>query len=215
MSRSILPRIFRRTARPSSPRARTSWKVTLATVGLALGASSAGAVIVAVVPDVVQFVPTSVVLGATESDVRLIAFNERQCFALPFDLATDHGAIPKNTLMSSHFIHGDPVTNLLLSGRVRFDTDIIGVISTPAELDASDGPCGRPGVAYPLPGTEPSRGLEPAQADQYMIVAGGRGIAVTMQVPPNAASDQIRVLTCCGETCGGGGGGGGDDGVPD
>lgn len=168
---------------------------------LALG-GSASAAIVAVFPAVVAVVPANVRLNQTQSDTRLIAFDERQCFALPFDLPTDHGKIPAHTWMSSHFIHGDPVTQLLLDGRVRFDNLILGVISTSAGLDATDVPCGRPGVTYPVPGAEPNRGLEPPpQADAYAIVDAGRGIAVRMEIPTASYTDQIRVLTCCGDAC--------------
>jgi hypothetical protein len=196
----ILHRITRRTASP----ARAPWKLAAATVGLALAATSAGAAIVAVLPDIVVFVPNDVRLNQTESDIRMIAFNERPCFSLNFDLVTDDGIIPKNTRMSSHFVHGDPDNTLLLNGRVRFDNTIIGVISTSTGLDASDGPCGRPGVVYPVAGAEPNRGLEPTtQADQYTIIAGGTGLEVDMEVPPASFSDQIRVLTrcCTGTAC--------------
>jgi hypothetical protein len=195
MIRSIAQHISHITIRPAA------WKVAAAAVGLALGATSAVAAIVTVAPAVVQFVPANVRLNQTESDVRLIAFNERQCFALPFDLSTDQGVIPKNTKMSSHFVHGDPVTSLLLDGRVRFDNIIIGVISTSALLDASDASCGRAGVTYPALGAELNRGLEAIQADDYTIIDAGRGIAVRMEIPVGSFTDQIRVLTCCGDVC--------------
>jgi hypothetical protein len=162
---------------------------------------------VATVPDVVQMVSNDVTLDQTESDVQIIAFNERgnglNCFALTKDVHTDQGMIPKSTLVKSHFIHGDPVTTLLLEGRVRFDTPIIGVISTSALLDASDGQLGRPGTTYPPAGSEPNRGLEAGQADNYQVVGGGFVIAVRMEVPLDSFSDQIRVVTACDQPGGG------------
>lgn len=190
MSASILSRIvhhaFHRQAR---------WKV--AAVTLALGATSAVAAIVGTAPAFIQILPPpSVQLNQLTSDTNLFAFNERQCFTLAFDLHTDNGAIPANTLMSSHFLHGNPNTSLLLDGRVQFNGPVIGVISSTALLNASDVPCGAAGTIYPT-GTEPNRGLEPAQADTYAIISGGFGIAARMEVPPSSFSDQIRVLTRC------------------
>jgi hypothetical protein len=201
MKPSILQRIFQRTTQSSSARSRARWKATAAAIALALGATSAAAAIVSVVPDVVYFEPASVVVDETESDLRLIAFNERQCVVLPVDVSTDDEVIRAGTRVSSHLIHGDPITDFTLTGRVRFQSNILGVISTRAQLDATDCPLGKPGVAYPncpLPGDpppapEPLRGLEPA--DGYMIGGAGRGIEVTMQT--GVASDQIRVLTAC------------------
>jgi hypothetical protein len=188
----------------SRPRAR--WRLAAGVLAVAAGATSATAAIVAVVPDVVQFVPMNVRLNQTESDVRLIAFNEQgnagQCVRFNHEIHTDQGVIPPNTPLKSHFVHGDPVTALLLTGGVRFDSRIIGVISTSAGLDATDAALGRPGVIYPVPGAELNRGLEPPpQADDYQIVLGGFGLRVTMDVPVDSFSDQIRVLTCCDATC--------------
>jgi hypothetical protein len=180
-----------------------------AALGIALGATSAAAAIVATAPAFVQVVaPPSVAPGALSSNVNLFAFNERQCFPLPVTVATDTGNIPKGTLVSSHFLHGDAVTTLLLDGRVLFDGPILGVISSSAGLDASDATCGLPGTVYPT-GFGP-RGLDVGQPDAYAIIAGGFGIAARMNVPPPPASflDQIRVITrCCPGGCPGAPGG--------
>jgi hypothetical protein len=174
---------------------------------LALAATSATAAIVATAPAAVQIAPPpSVELNQLQSNVNLFAFNERQCFRLNFNLQTDKGFIPAFTRMSSHFVSGDPFAQLLLTGRVRFDGPIIGVISSTALLDASDASCGAAGTVYPT-GLEPNRGFELApQADAYQIIAGGFGIEVTMDVPPLSFSDHLRVLTRCdcdGDVCGG------------
>lgn len=191
MTNSKLPR-------PSSP-SRTR-RTLIASVALALGASSAFATIVAVVPDIVLFTPASVVLNATQSNVRIIGFDERQCITLAAPLYTDHAVLPTGSKVSCHFFHGDPVTTLMLSGKARFDTNIVGVISTSTNLDASDIVCRRAGVTYPMPGSEANRGLEALQPnDGYNIIDAGRGIAISMDIP--AASDQVRVITCCGAQC--------------
>jgi hypothetical protein len=170
--------------------------IAAAATVLAWGATSAFANIVATVPDVVLFTPADVRLGATESNVRIIAFNER-CVVLPYPLQTDEGVIPAGRRVQCHFFHDDPQSPpTLLDGRARFDQDILGVISSSALLDASDPVCGRPGVTYPAPGSEPYRGLEAAQPDdRYQIIDAGRGIHVQANV--TAFTDQLRVVTCC------------------
>jgi len=199
---SILQRFSRRAARPSSM--RTGWKVMAAAVGLAVAATSATAAIVATAPAFVQIAPPpSVVLNQLQSNNVLFAFNERQCFWLNYDLPTDQGPIPAFTKMSSHFLHGDPFNTLLLDGRVRFNSQIIGVISTTAGLDFSDPDCGSLVTTYPT-GTEINRGLESTQADAYQILGGGFVIQARMDVPVFSFSDQIRVLTRCeceGDVC--------------
>ena len=203
MSASILSRVADRIIhRPGSGRApgRARWKLAAAGVGVALGATSATAAIVATVPAFVQLTPApaSVVLGALQSNANLFAFDERQCFTLPFNLPTDSGFVPAGTLMSSHFLHGDPVTTLTLDGRVRFNGPILGVISSDAGLDFSDAPCGAPGTTYPT-GTV-FRGLEAGTLDAYAIIAGGFGIQERMDVP--SFFDQTRVITrCCPGGC--------------
>jgi hypothetical protein len=198
MSRSILNRLLQRSARSARSR-----KLAVITIGLAVGTTTATAAIVATGLDAVLFPPTDVRLDQTESDVEIRAINERQqCFSLTKDLEVDEGVIAKGTKMKCHLIHADPDNTLLLDGRVRFDTQILGVISTSDGLDATDAMCFRNGMVYPNTGDEPNRGLEPGiQADTYQIIAGGFGIQVRVEVPPNSFSDQVRVLNCCGEEC--------------
>jgi hypothetical protein len=199
MTPSILQRMFGRTTQPSSPPSRGSWKATATIVALALGATSASASILAVNLDIAEFTPDSVVLGHTEANVVLFTFDEQQCVELNLNLATDQGVIPVNTRVNSHFIHGDPITSFVLNGEVRFQNNILGVISTSARLDATDDLFGRnfPVFAdptdYPTLGDEVGRGLE--AADAYFIAPGDRAIAVTMSA--GTGSDQIRVLTSC------------------
>jgi hypothetical protein len=173
-------------------------RVAAAIAALGIGASSSLATIVAVAPDVVLFTPTDVTLNQTESDVQIIAFDENQCVLVTGNgLETDQGIIPAGTKVSSHFVHMDPVNGgPVLDGKVRFDTDIIAVISSSALLDDSDVPYGLSTVLYPAPGVEPYRGLEAFQAnDRYQIIQAGRAIHVQMDVP--SYSDQLRVITCC------------------
>jgi hypothetical protein len=177
-------------------RGRRGLRLAAAAVVLVSGVSVAFANIVAVVPDVVLFTPADVRLNATQSDVRIIGFNER-CVELASPLHTDQGVIPAGERVQCHFFHNDPWNPpTLLDGRARFDNDIIGVISSSALLDDSDPVCGRPGVVYPAAGTEPFRGFEAFQPDdRYQIIYGGRGIEIQSDV--TAYTDQLRVVTCC------------------
>lgn len=182
--------------------AKRNRKQTVAMVvgGLAVGVTAASAAIVNTDGAVIEFTPASVVLGDEESDANIIAFDEKQCFTLAAALDTDQGTIPAKTEVSCHFIHSDAVVSFAqLQGRVRFDNVILGVISTPGDLDASDPVCDA-GVLYPteLGLVEANRGLEPGiQVDQYQIIGGGFGIAVRMEIPANSFSDQVRVITEC------------------
>jgi hypothetical protein len=198
MSRSILHRPLQRSTRSARGR-----KLAIITIGLAVGTTTATAAIVATGLDAVLFPPTDVRLNQTESDVEIRAINERQqCITLNQDLEVDEGVIHKGTKVKCHLIHADPDTALLLDGRVRFDTQILGVISTSTGLDATDAMCFRNGMVYPMPGDELNRGLEPGiQADTYQVFAGGFGIQVRMEVPLDSFSDQVRTLNCCGDEC--------------
>jgi len=173
--------------------------VAAATAVLAVGATSVLAAIVMVQPDIVEFTPTDVRLDQTQSDVRIIGFDEKQCFQLGANLDTDRGSIAAGTNVSCHFFHMDPVTGgPVLDGRARFDGNILGVISRTALLDASDVTCtapGVPGVLYPT-GTNANRGLEAFQPnDRYQIIEAGFGIRIQMDVP--SFLDQVRVVTSC------------------
>jgi hypothetical protein len=199
MTPSPLQRLLGRSAH-SSATPRTRRHIAAATLALALGGTSAVAAIVAVVPSVVLFVPTDVRVNQTQSNVRIIAFDEQQCIVLTADLHTDQATIPRGTRVSCHFLHSDPVTTLLLNGQAQFNSNIIGVISSSAGLDASDRTCGRPGVIYPAPGTEPNRGLESFQPTDLYAITSPNVIQLQTDVP--SFSDQVRVITGCADTGG-------------
>lgn len=165
---------------------------------LVLAVQPGHATITAVLPAVVKLAagPASVELDKLESDTDISAFDEEQCVTAAVAVQTDQGWIPAGTPFSCHFFHSDPVTvppGSLLTGRAMFDTEIIGVISTTADLDASDGVCGLQTTAYPT-GVAPHRGFEPAQADAYQLL-NPFALRVRMEVP--STFDQMRVLTCC------------------
>jgi hypothetical protein len=183
--------------------ARRAWPAALAATAVAAAASPALATIVAVLPAVTLFAASDVTLNQTQSDTDIVAFDERQCVLLQKDLRTDEGVIPAGARVSCHFFHFDPVNNgQIRDGKARFSSDVVGVISGSALLDASDGVCGLPGVTYPGPGAEPLRGFEPFQPnDRYQIIDAGRGIHLQTDVP--SFSDQLRVVTrcCAGGAC--------------
>jgi hypothetical protein len=109
------------------------------------------------------------------------------------------GTIPANSCIDSHMVHADvpgagsSLTQVLYNGSVQFDSPILGVILTDANLIASDID---PGLA-PSPvtyGVTPSRGLEfGANADRITIDTAQNRI--TFQFDVRTTMDQIRVIT--------------------
>ena len=109
------------------------------------------------------------------------------------------GTIRANSCIDSHMVHADvpgagsSLTQVLYNGSVQFDSPILGVILTDANLIASDID---PGLA-PSPvtyGVTPSRGLEfGANADRITIDTAQNRI--TFQFDVRTTMDQIRVIT--------------------
>ena len=163
------------------------------------GAITALASIVAVGGDAVELTLNNVCEGQNENDTHIPAFDENQCITLTNDLVTDQGVIPAGTEVSCHIARFDPANPpITLEGGIRFDAPILGVISTSADLNASDDPCGLDTTTYCQ---EAFRGLEPTQADAYQR-AGECGLKVRMEVTEH--QDQVRIITeCCpeGEEC--------------
>lgn len=170
-------------------------------IGGLMFATAASAAIINVQPDIVFGTSNDLTQDATESDTTILGMDEEQCFVPAVALDMDDGFIPptNNNLISCHIFHLDPVNNgagIVLDGRARFDGPILGVISSSAGLDASDVPCGPEGVDYPT--GDANRGLEGFQPlDRYRV--NGDRIRLQMDVP--TFMDQVRVITCCGDSC--------------
>jgi len=163
------------------------------------GALTALASIVGVGGNVVELTLNNVCQDQNQSNASIRAFDENQCVTLKDDLVTDQGVIPAGTEVSCHIARFDPANPpLTRQGGIVFDAPIIGVISTSADLNASDDPCGLDTTTYCQ---EDFRGLEPTQADAYQRV-GECGLKVKMEVTD--FQDQVRIITeCCpdGEDC--------------
>ena len=111
------------------------------------------------------------------------------------------GTIPANTCIDSHMVHADrpglgstsATDAVIYNGTVQFNSRILGVILTDANLIASDID---PGLA-PSPvtyGTTPSRGLEfDGNTDQITLDTANNRI--TFQFDVRTTLDQIRVIT--------------------
>ncbi len=175
-------------------------------LGLALlSAIPAAGAILSTTPVVVEVpAPATVMPGMNTSNDRILAFNEQQCVTLD-RLMSVNGAldgevpypfvgfpIPAGTDISCHFLHFDPSGAANASGTVTFDSDILGVIVTDPDLDASDSVCGLPGTAYPTSVTD--RGAE-LPGDSASIDLGTR--TVTVDLTASNPGDQLRVITRC------------------
>jgi hypothetical protein len=170
----------------------------------AVGASTAVAAITSTSGAVVKIPPpASVVDGALESDTEIRAFDEQQCVTLASDLQLDvtpgggPGVVPAGTSVSSQFLHFDPTGGSLvtLSGSITTDAPVLGVITSAANLNASDS-LGAPGTTYP---SNAQRGLEPpgpapADGDSAAISASN---TVTVSLKDQFHFDQIRVISEC------------------
>jgi hypothetical protein len=154
--------------------------------------------------------PTSVKLGANESDTTMTTFDERQCVSLSQPLQVDitrravvnrrheltPGVIGTGVSVSSHFVHVDPVGRKLitLTGRLTTDERILGVIVTRQRLDASDF-LGATGTSYPTNAI--GRQMEPG--NDAVDISDDRH-SVRIKSTAGLQFDQLRVITRCGET---------------
>lgn len=159
--------------------------------------------------------PASVVEGATESDVEIKAFNEKQDFILPTDIRVDiispghfdgietltPGTITAGTVVNSHFLHFDPVgtetQTITLSGSISSDSEILGIIILGEALNNTDVILGLPGIAYP---TSSDRVLELGHdEDMVTLDTNKRGLTVQFVASTDTDIDQIRVITAIPE----------------
>ncbi len=163
------------------------------------GALTALASIVGVGGDAVELTLNDVCQDQNQSDTQIRVFDENQCITLQNDLVTDQGVIPAGTEVSCHIARSDPANPpTTLQGGIIFDAPILGVISSSADLNASDDPCGLDTTTYCQ---EDFRGLEANQADAYQRV-GDCGLKLRTEVTD--FQDQARIITeCCpeGEDC--------------
>jgi hypothetical protein len=128
----------------------------------------------------------------------LYALDELQNVELLADLDVDiladgigggggSGVIAAGTTVASHYVFFDPLTTTLQEGNISFDSNILGIITSDANLNASN-VLANPDVTY---STQPGLGLEPGD-DTVEITS-----LTTLSIDWGARTpgDYIRVIT--------------------
>jgi hypothetical protein len=118
----------------------------------------------------------------------LFGFDEDQDILLTAPLTVDVGAspIPAGTIVASHYIFFDPGPTEQVIGTVDFDSDILGIVTSTADLAASDF-LANTGVNYLNP---TNRGLE---AGDSVTISGSQQIL--FDTVASSPGDYVRVLT--------------------
>ena len=100
--------------------------------------------------------------------------------------------------LDSYFLHFDPVgtsqTVQQVSGRIEFETEVIGIIITRSRLDASDPLLKATSTLYPT-GSDASRGLEAGQYTDEITLSADKKIVDINIFYANTGIDQVRILT--------------------
>lgn len=154
--------------------------------------------------------PASVVPNAGfESFTTAGVFNERQNVNLSqlaqvnvtttgfFDALGDltPGSIAVGTLVSSYYLHADPVgsgqTRYTYIGSVTFDSDILGVAALNAQLVGTNF-LGAPGTTYPNAGNV--NGLDFPENTDTLTISGDRR-TLSFKFVAFAGADAVRVIT--------------------
>jgi hypothetical protein len=141
--------------------------------------------------------PVNTVGQNTFQTPNLYGFDEGQNIDITVDLAVNivadgfggsggAGIVPTGSTVASHYIFFDPQNVTSQVGTVTFDSDIFGIITSTANLAASDFLVNT-GVTYLNPGL---RGLE---AGDNVTITGLREITVDWSA--STPGDYIRVLT--------------------
>jgi len=155
--------------------------------------------------------PSSVILGALQSDTTIFGFNEVQNYTLTSDLfingngaglhvGTGNAAtnfITSGATINSYFFHVDSVSTDFsrFAGTISFDSNILGIIFERNELNNSDSILGAIATNYPI---DQNRNFEAGQCgtavyDCATISANLREI--TLDLSTTSQIDQIRVIT--------------------
>ncbi len=156
--------------------------------------------------------PASIVpnTAAIENNTLASVFNELQNVTLLQTVGVDAttsgffnsvasltpGSIAAGTLVSSHYLHADPVgsggTVFTYRGTVTFDADILGVAARNAQiLDTTV--LGVPGTVYPTSGTVNGLDYGDGTLDSFTISGDRRTLSFVLQAW--AGADALRVIT--------------------
>jgi hypothetical protein len=146
-------------------------------------------------PGFTESTPDNTVGDDTFQDTNLYGFDEDQNVQVETDpLTVDYlvatsatGSLAVGTVVASHYIFFDPAGTSSQVGTVRFDSDILALITSTNNLAASDY-LANTGVNYLNPGL---RGLE--SNTDTAVVSGAR--EVTVRWTASTPGDYIRVLT--------------------
>ncbi len=154
--------------------------------------------------------PSSVTLNSLESNNDIFVFEEKQGVTVGVSLGVDFtspgtykkpadllpASLVPGLTVCSHLIHFDPVGTGLASseGAVTFANDVVGVMTSDANLDASDAVVGNPGTTYPTGLT--ARGLELSPSSEVISLSPDKR-TIRLSVRASTAVDQARVLTRC------------------
>lgn len=165
----------------------------------------------------VQAPPSDLRTGKLESDSVIVAFAEREGFALPSELPlniTAPGASPVGTdpnyspgsvaageLVNTYVLHFDPVgeppngNTVFAEGFITLDSDILGLITRASTLNATHPIVGLPGVLYP--GGD-FQGIELGQPGAYVTLSADRR-TVSFGLPVGPHADNLRIATAVPE----------------
>ena len=153
--------------------------------------------------------PASVELNTPEleSNSEAFVFTERSGVLLNSDLIVDvldagttvtgsnndsPGPIPSGTLVNSLFLHFDPSRLASVSGAVTLDQEILGVILSASNLDASDNLLGGLETVYPT--GLASRGVVLEASDDSITLSADRR-TLTYNLAAQNSTDQLRIIT--------------------
>ncbi len=132
-----------------------------------------------------EFTPTTVGNNNQQSN-NLFAFTENEA-ALSSGLTPDFGSVLiAGRRYQSHFVFFDPGPTRTAEGSVTFNRDILAVLASDANMNASDADFGLAGVTYLTPTL---RGLE--GPDSFSVT----GNTISIDFRASDPGDYIRVLT--------------------
>lgn len=140
------------------------------------------------------FNPPAATGNNNQQSPNLFAFNEDQNIVLTQDVAVDFCANPgvcgggfltTGLTVASHYIIFDPSANRTITGNVIFDATILAIMSTTANMAASDF-LANTGVQYNSPNL---RGLESSDS------VSASGNTLTLDFFANSPGDYVRVIT--------------------
>lgn len=177
----------------------------------ALALTSVQAGIVSVTGAALQMAPPGSVVpnAGIESFTHAAVFNERQNVLLAqaaqvdvtttgfFDALADltPGPIAVGTLVSSYYLHADPVgssgTTYTYIGSITFDSDILGVAALNTQLVGTNS-LGAPGTTYPNAGNV--NGVDFPDGTDTLTVSANRR-TLSFRLVAWAGSDAVRVIT--------------------